>query len=136
MRTILAITAVLLFIACAKERIEPASVSASPEPIAYAKTTCDSLQALVDSLQSDRDEACGWVLSMAKHLDQANQRAANEATTLCEWANIYYAEIYLVRCYARAAMGASTQCPNDYPLTDPLFPPAWCSYEQLPECNW
>lgn len=131
MKYLLTAAAVVLLLSCSKERVEPTG-----QTFTAKSSECDSLQALVDSLQSDRDEACGFILSMCKHLDQANQRAANEATTLCEWANIYYGEMYLVRCYARGAMGASTQCPNDYPLTDPLFPPAWCSYEQLPECNY
>lgn len=134
MRTILALTTVLLFVACAKERIEPTTASAPSAPIGYAKTTCDSLQALVDSLQIDRAKACGLILSISKHWDQANQRAQFEATDCCSYANILYHEMWTMRYYIGQAEGSEILCePLPYDLGFFLMPPLGCEYIPLPE---
>lgn len=127
MRTLLTmLICAAAIVACTKTELR----DAAPAPVSVAKSAeCDSLQAVIDSLQQDRFAACTIILSISKHWDQMNERLQNDAVDCCAWSQIAYEELWTMRYYIELARDSDITCdPQPYELDWFLVPPTGCPY--------
>lgn len=129
MKYLLTAAAIVTLLACTKTE----TIAPTGHAFAAKSVECDSLQALVDSLQQDKAELCITIQSISKHWDQAAKRTETEASNCCEWYTIVYQEMYLIKYYIEQANSTSVMCePAPLELFF-LYPAQGCPYPELPQ---